>query len=436
MLNGDVRPSTIEGVKRLATQYRKARDIRHVEALDLAAQAAQCANFRHAQRILPGRDKPIAQPYVLLTVYWVEEKGWGGGRETFEVALSKPILDICSKAQLKRLRGFGTMRMVAPDHFVADELARDQDGARDRICKAVRSLRFVEYTGLRPSRDYRKAYAGGTADTQLPGNDHATEWVDPTTSQFIVIDEPYQGVPDEAKRAAWAARYGWRVAKTASPGMYNPYCCDLYVATDDRHGYDLEGLIAKIDARPAPLVTDDWSGVSAPSLDVFVSPAAKTPQDRRRARSRGTIFPEPSATTIPYRMMFGSAERRPAGGPGVEAHIEFGRMIKAVLRSSQRPYGVYKRMNSLRSTLEDWLALEIGRGQLEGPEFFDVYYHEEDDDATYADASRSRTGLLGILDDLRVKLAGAYPDCGPLRRQLHKIDMSASFIRKMKTKTG
>lgn len=433
MLNGDVRPSTLKGVKRLATQFRKERGLKHTSALDLAAQAAECGNFRHAQRILPSRGRALPQPYVLLTVYWVEKKGHGGGRETFEVVLSKPILDICSKADLKKLRGFGTMRMVADDHFVSDELAQSQESARDRICTAVRSLRFVEHTGLRPSREYRKAYAGGSAEIKLPDNDHATDWVDPATGQFIVVDEPYSGVPDEAERAAWAARYGWEVAKTSWPGMYNPYNCDLYVATDGRHGYDLDALIAKIDALPAPLVVTDWSGESAPSLDVFVSPAAKTPQDRRRARSRGTIFPERSATTIPYRMMFGSADRRPAGAPGVEAHIEMGRMIKAVLRSTERPYSVYRRMNSLRSTLEDWMALEIGRGQLEGPEFFDVYYHEEDGDAAHAEAAQSRDGLVGLLHDLKDKLAGVYPDCAPLRRQLHRIDMSLSLIGKMKT---
>ncbi len=436
MLTGDVRPSTLAGVKRLAAQFRKERGLKHSSALDLAARAAHCLNYRHAQRTLPQRGSSPSRLYVLLTVYWIDRKGWPQGRETLEVSLSKPILDLCGKADLKRLRGFGAMRMVAADHFVSDAVAQGQADARERICTAVRALRFVEHTGLRPSRDYRKAYAGVIADTKLPDADHATDWTDPATGQFIVIDEPYSGVPDEAKRAAWANCHGWRVAKSTWPGMYNPHHCDLYVATDDRVGYDVDALVATIDTLPPPLEAKDWQGASAPSLDVFVSPAAKTPQDRRRARARGTIMPVPNATTIPYRMMLGSAERRPAGAPGVEAHVAMGRMIKAALRSSERPYGVYQRMNALRSTLEDWMALEIGRGQLDGPEFFDVYYHEDDEDPALAEASRSRAGLVGVLESLRVKLARAYPDCAPLRRELHKIDMSIAILRKSAKAVG
>ena len=40
MLNGEIRPSTLEGVKRLATQIRKSQGIKQHAALDLAARAA------------------------------------------------------------------------------------------------------------------------------------------------------------------------------------------------------------------------------------------------------------------------------------------------------------------------------------------------------------------------------------------------------------
>lgn len=431
MLIGNVRPTTLNGVKSLAMQLRKEQGIKHSIALDLAAKAADCTNFRNAQRTLPARGTALARPYVLLTIYWCDKKQrYRTGRETLKIELSKPILDICGKFALKNVRGFGDLRMVADDHFVCDTLAQTQTYARERLCTAERSLRFMEHTGLRPSRDYRKAYPNGSANDKLPNNDHATDWVDPASGQFILIDEPY-GV-DEAKRAAWAIRTGWRVAKTSWPGMYYPYSCDLYVATDGRSSYDLDALVAKIDAMPAPLLEKNWSGESSSSWDTFVSPMAKTPQDIRRARCRGTIYPAASATSVPYSYNLGSSRRRPAGEMGIEEHIEAGRIIKAVLWSDQRPYGVYRRMNSLRSTLEDWMSLEIGRGQLEGPEFFDVYYHEAEGDGPYQKMAKSRTGIIAILGDLKQKLQAAYPDCAPLRQQLHRIDMSVSLIGKMK----
>lgn len=437
MLIGNVRPTTLDGVKSLAAQFRKEQGLKHSSALDLAARAANCSNFRNAKRVLPARGTALVRPYVLFTMYWCDkDQLYRTGRETLRVELSKPVLDICGKSALKNVRGFGNLRMVADDHFVCDSVAQTQSYARDRLSTAERSLRFMEHTGLRPSLDYRKAYPKGSIGDKLPGMDHSTDWVDPPTGQFILVDEPYSGVPDEDERAAWAARNGWRVAKTSCPGMYNPYNCDLYVAVDGGSGYDLDALVAKIETLPAPLLRKDWAGESSPSWETFASPMAKTSQDIRRARCRGTIYPAASATSVPYSYNLGSSRRRPTGKLGIDDHIEAGRIIKAVLRSDQRPYGVYRRMNGLRSTLEDWLNLEIGHGQLEGPEFFDVYYHDLKDGDPLKQVGASRAGVLGLLNDLKQKLQAAYPDCAPLRQQLKRIDMSISLIGRMKTATN
>lgn len=435
MLNGDVRPSTLEGVKRLATQLRKERGIKHANALDLAARAANCTNYTHAKRTLPALGRRAEQHYVLLTVYWYDRDTYGIGRETHRIELPKPILDICSKAYLKQVRGFGWMRMVAPDHFVSDTLAQSQSFARDIIGKAERSLRFMEHTALRPLRNSKTTYPDGTRDTELPHADHSTDWYDPATGQFILVDEPYSNVPDDPERAAWAKQHGWHLRMSTWPGMYYPHRCGLYIATDGRQGYDFDALMAKIDAIP-PAAEDDWAGESVPSHEVFVSPAARTKQDRRRARSKGTVMPIATDTTVPYTAMFGNARRRPAGAMGVPGHIKMGRILKAVLHSRHRPWGARQRIDKVRSTLEDWMALEIGNKELDGPEFFDVYYHDADSEGPYAEAAQSRDGLLRILGELKTMLRGAYPDCAPLRQQIHKIDMAVSLIERMKDGTA
>ena len=433
MLIGELRPTTLNGVKSLAAQIRKQKGIKHSSALDLASKAANFSNFRNAQKVLPANGSAAARPYVLLTIYWCDkDKRYEVGRETLRIELARPILETCSKALLKEVRGFGNLRMVADDHFICDDIAQNQDYARNRLATSERSLRFMERTGLRPSRDYRKAFPGKSYDNRLPNRDHSTGWVDPATGQVIVVDEPYSGAANEEERAAWAARHNWRVVKTSWPGMYNPYSCNLYVATDGATGYDLEALLAKINVMPAPMLAENWSGESIPSWETFLSPMAKAPQDIRRARCRGTIYPNASATTVPYSYNMGSSRRRPKGELGIEGHREAGRMIKAVLASKARPYSVYNRMNSVRSTLEDWLGLEIGRGQLDGPEFFEVYYHELEGDDPLWDKITSSDGVIAILDALRQKLLTAYPDCSPLRRHLNHIDMSVELIRRLK----
>lgn len=429
MLIGNVRPTTLDGVKSLAAQLRKEEGLKHSKALDLAAKAANCVNFRHARRVLPRRRSTVAPHYVLLTSYWYDRKQRHQiGRETLKVELSKPIFDICGKSTLKNARGFSDLRMVAHDHFICDTPADTQTYARSRLCTAARSLKFMEYTGLLPSRIYRKAYQKRWSHDELPNKDHGTYWVDSASGQFILIDEPYGGVPDEAERSAWAMRTGWRIIKTTWPGMYNPYNCDLYVATYGSSNYDLDALVKKIEAMSAPLLEQDWHGDSSPSWDTFLSPMAKTVQDKRRARCRGTIYRVSSATTIPYRRHSSSSERRPAGKMAIEEHIDAGRIIKAVLHSGHMTYSAYNRLNSLRSTLEDWMVLESQRGQLKGFDFLDVYYGETESDALYDETAKSDADIVEMLSRLKQKLRAAYPDCAPLRKQLRRIDMSVPLI--------
>ena len=430
MLIPSIRPTTLDGVKRLAAQIRRHERIKHCQALDQAAQAANCANYRHARRILPKQSIRSEIHYVLLTIYWCDkDRHHRCGRETLRIDLVRPILDLCTKPSLKYVRGFGDLRMVADDHFIRDSIAPSQDYARERLCMAERSLRFMEHTGLRPSRDRRKLVPRGFDNEKLPYLDHSTDWLNPATGQYFLIDEPYGNVPDEAERAAWAARNGWRIAKTSWPGMYRPYDCDLYVAVDNRCGFDIDELVEKINAMPDPLVSNSWNGESAPSWGRFFSPMAKTPQDKRRARCKGMIYPSASKSTVPYNFNPGTSQRRPIGELGIEGHIEAGRIIKAVMCSESAPSGVFARMSRLRFELGDWLYLEVARGQLVGPEISKVYYRLTDEDKAYQETLKS-IGDVAALVTLWHKLKEAYSDCAPLRQQLRRIEKSISIIEK------
>ncbi|WP_417809049.1 DUF5623 domain-containing protein [Thioclava sp.] len=430
MLIDGPRPTTLVGVKRLARQLKKTNGIKHSDALDLAAKSADCANFRHAQRTLPTNGFARSKPYVLLTIYWSDEKqGYRCGRKTLRIELSMPILELCPKSALKYVRGFGNLRMVAEDHFVCDDIAHTQEYARDRLCTAERSLRFMEHTGLRPNRDRRK-YPGVLDKDKLPNIDHSTDWVDPASGQFVLMDEPYGNVPDDSRRAAWADRNGWRLEKASWPGMYRPYDCDLYVGIDIRSGYDLDALMAKINSMPEPVVSENWTGESAPSWETFLSPMAKTKQDERRARCKGMIYPSPSKATVPYNYNPGCSRRRPVGELGIDGHVQVGRVIKALISSQYATDGVYTRLSSLRSDLEDWLSLEIGRGQLEGAEFFEVYYTRTEEDQALQRTLTSSGEIVEALRGLAGTLKTAYPDCASLRQQLRRIEMSASIIEK------
>lgn len=432
MLNEHVRPTTLDGVKRLATHIKSAEGLNHAAALDKAAQRADCSNFRHARKVLPSTSSPGTQHRLWLTAYWLDKKTHQMGRVTSAITLSKPVLDIASKSDLKLVRGFASMRMVAPDHFVRDRLVTSSDAARDELCQADRTLRFMEHTGLKPWRGGR-VYPGDSARDKLPDQDHATDWLDPETGQFLLVDEPYGNVPDDHKRDKWARRHGWALQKSSWPGMYSPGNCSLYVATDAQHGYDIEQLMKRVDAMPLPVTSVRWSGDTANSWDVFVSPAARTSQDRRRARAKGTIMPRATATSEPYSSMFGSIRRRPLGALTVAGHKLAGRTIKAILGSPARPATVRTLMDGLRSTLEDWMEKESGR-QLDDTEFFDVYYHELAENDPLSKLAETKSGVLQMLGDLDSQLRAAYPDCEALRKQLRAIERAISVTERMKEK--
>ena len=62
MLIEDLRPTTLTGVKRLVKDLKKTKGIKHSDALDMAAQSANCENFHHAQKILPVQGAKLDAP--------------------------------------------------------------------------------------------------------------------------------------------------------------------------------------------------------------------------------------------------------------------------------------------------------------------------------------------------------------------------------------
>lgn len=325
MPNASVRPSTIEGVKSLAAQIKRERGIQHMNALNAAAAAARCENFTHARRVLPSREQPARLNRIFLTIYWHDDKVFRYGRETLQVELSKPILDICSKADLRRVRGFGAMRMVAEDHLVSDMLAGSQDQARRTICMAVRSLRFMEHTGLRPSRDPRGEFPGRDPSNRLPDCDHSTDWHDPATGRFVLVDEPYGGAPDHGARAAWAGTHGWNLAKSSWPGMYYPHKCELHVACEASDALDFGALMARsTHCRPRSC---RWTGPASPST-LSRSSSRRPPEPRRTGGAPGRRRSSPRSRPAP-----------PCPTPRRSARAGVGRPVPCRSRSMSRPGG-------------------------------------------------------------------------------------------------
>lgn len=430
MLNENIQPSTIGGIKRHAKQLKKANGVPHHKALDIAARSASFENFTHACNQLQSSNMINSGCQLFFTVYWYDRQNRNVGREVLEIDLSMPLLKIASKSELKESNGLDWFRLASPDHFVNDHVSHSQKEAIDKICKAVRVLRFMEATGLKPSKDYKAAYPNRDHNNKLPKADHSSDWYDPDTGQVILIDEPYLDPVVDGERAAWAEKHNWHLQASKWAGMYYPDNSNMFVSTDASLGCDFIGLMAKIDNIPYPITEENWAGISSEGHDTFFSPLSVTPQDKKRAVAKGTIYRMPTSKTLPMRGWDAPYNvRRPNAVMSIESHQLAARLIKAVEESSTTPMAVNNRLSSIKSKLEDWFFSEHEKNVTNKFDLF--YYGSIDRNDPYVLQAYSSKGLISLLQELKDLLQAAYVDCEPLRAMIGKLDTSIKLISKL-----
>lgn len=432
-----IRPSTLDGIKRLAKSIKAERGIQHVQALDEAARSASFENFRHARNVLPpGAASQRARPRhrVFLTMYWRDNESDTGGRETLTLWLGSPWNSLIRPEQLEFHRALICFRPDGPDHLACAELTHSQSDARRSICAAARTLEFMDATGLRPSKSHSRAFPGGRSRNAVPGRDHYSVWYDSDTKRYLFTDEPYEAAAQSqaAERAAWAERHAFTIVKPSWTGIYNPDGgTRLYLIADSQKGIPLAPVAAALDQLPTPIAEATWNGESAPSMPYFVSPGTITRAetvlavpDRPRFASTG------KRNSVGYVQTFAGPQRRPKGKMPIEAHAKVGGLLKSVLVESHHRKGVYNRVDSVRCELDEWVQREYSRSELPSDQFFDLYYHETGGSFARTVSRNERLRHVAGLEDVKNILTEHYPDSPPLRTFLNKLD---GAIKSMQT---
>lgn len=429
MLNHSIQPSTESGIKRYARQIKKSTGITHTEALNIAAQKAGFQNYKHAKNNLQGLTTNNQSYQLFLSAYWYDRKNYKSGREVLEIKLTTPLLEIATKGEFLSANTLMRFRLALDDHFVCDDVSYGQSEARSLISKAVRVLRFMEATGLKPSKDYNAAYPDRDRENRLPNADHSTDWYDPETGQFILIDEPYLPAVVTGNRADWAETHNWYLQASKWAGMYAPGESSMFVATDASTGYDFKGLMAKVDGIVSGVTEETWQGLSSKGFDPFLSPLTVTEYDQKRAVAKGTIYRTSSSKTMPMKTWDDpSNERRPNAVMSVEDHQYAARLIKAVEQSTEKPIAVNARLSTIKSKLEDWFFSEHDSAVTDKCDLF--YYGDIDTNDPLALRASSTKGVNGLLQELKDTLQKAYVDCEPLRKMIRKLDTSMKSTSK------
>ncbi|MED5530716.1 MAG: DUF5623 domain-containing protein [Pseudomonadota bacterium] len=431
-----IRPSTLDGIKRLAKSFKTKRGIQHTKALDDAAQIAGFQNFRHARNLLRNIPKQGERQHavqcVFLTAYWRDRKNGGSGRETLTIQLTVPWGDLITPTQFRWHRGLAGYHAEGPDHLVVETLLSSQSAARRLVCETGRALQFMDATKLRPSRGHSRAYPDGDSSKGIPGRDHYSVWYEPETKRYLFVDEPYE---EDTKRIAgqrrdWASQYGFSILRPEWPGMYAPDLGSrLYLVAHDSKGVPLQPIAAALDKLPTPIVEETWNGESAPMRPYFETPGKVAKTAAVQTKPKVPSKPNVQGNTVGYIQTLVGPQRRPNGRMPIPVHAEVGRLINSVMLAASKRKGVYNRLDGVRSELDDWAQCEYNHNELPSQQFFELYYREGSETLTNSLTSIERELHAESLEKAQSLLREHYPDCQPLRSLLKKIDAAINSLR-------
>lgn len=423
-----IRPSSLDGIKRLAKSIKVERGIQHLLALDEAARLAGFQNFRHASNTLRDgakseRVRPGHRTYI--TVYWKDRKVGCDGRETLTTWLSTPWGNLITPPQLQNHRALFGFRPESPDHLVQQALVQTQSHARREACATARVLQFMDATKLCPSKSRSRAFPGGRSSNAVPGRDHYSIWYDRDTKRYLFADEPYEAAAEliAAERAAWAQRHRFVIAKPAWAGMYNPDGGSrLYLIADAENGIPLEPIMAALDRLPKPIVEETWDGESAPTVPIFVSSGAIVEAEDSKLEQKQPRKASGQRNSVEYTRTFVGPQRRPKGRMPIEEHAEVGALLQSVLVASYRRKGVYNRVDAVRSELDEWVQREYNHTELPNERFLELYYCNISSTFSRSIPVTERDALVSSLGRVKQILSNHYPDSSPLRSLLRKVD--------------
>ena len=430
MLKERVIPSSLDGIKKLAKSIKSEQNIKHTQALNAASVIAGYQNFNHARNILNlilGNKNKLYCVY--LTAYWHDKESSIKGRETLTIWLETNWNDLVTPYQMQINRGLRDFRIEGPDHLAYRYTLDGQSRARERVCAAVSNLQFMDATKLRPSTSYR-AYPKNSPKNSVPLQDHASIWVDVKTKRYLIADEPYNTSLDNMKRIEWSKNFGQRIALSTWKGMYNPGNSDLFLISDIQNGVPLDPLLLKLNKLPNPITEENWNGESVPYLPFFVSPGSIEREAQRKVKiAKEKKTNNNRGNTTRYIMTFVGPHLRPKAKLPIETHQALGQLLKNIMSSTSNRKGVYNRIDSVRSELDEWVQREYSRSELPDEQFFDLYYHEEQSKFSGKLSIVVIEAFIKDLDKVKQVLSSQYPDCGPVRKMLKKVDLAITSLK-------
>lgn len=166
------------------------------------------------------------------------------------VQLSRELRSFLQTRHLKICDRFQQFHLVSHDRIEASFPVAREVYVRERITQVARTIQFMDLTGLVPSSREIYGFQTYSKDQRLPGQDHATNWLDPETKALVMLDEPY-GYVDHLfpNRGDWAEAHGFCLRRMTWDGTYRPgqgTVCDLVSRAEQ--GVTIDQIIARLNS--------------------------------------------------------------------------------------------------------------------------------------------------------------------------------------------
>jgi hypothetical protein len=419
-------PSTVSGIKRLAKAICRQDQIPHFQALDEVAQRCGYENYHHARRSLERAEavSPFKHSHsIFLSAYWRDrsKKPVEAGLETLKIELPSPLLSFLLKHQCSSARNLEGFYIEYEDHIEMRSDADSQERARELLYRAALSLQFIEASGLRPATTKPQRQSMKLLE-ELPRKDHQSRWVT-VSGKWLVLDEPYDHVIEPTnlgKREAWIVEHNLHWARPAWKGLYYPgHAIPHLIAANQAL---LDEVVLVVESLP-PIIKGgvaEWPGLTETYWSQFLSPARQAAGTKRAPRL-GTTYGA-SKNAIEYQRRAGHRSLwRPDRSMSLTNHVAAGEELKRLYLSSM-PYVAHKKLNAIRSELEDWMYSESRWEERESTED-DVYYGGNE-----IERYQTVEDQLIALDRLHSILVSSYLDCTPLRNQLKRLAAARAVV--------
>ncbi len=428
-----IQPTTEIGIKRLAREISRKKDLKHSDALNLAAKAAGYTNFANvvSKRGNLTKSQTVATVSIGLyfTAYWSE---LNSGRETIYLEYLPQWPQLLTRQQLLSCRALMNFHGQAADHLVLKEVAGSQQKAIRAICHAVRELQFMHATGLKPVQRAHVSFRSIKKNRpELPAADHASAWSTDTGTR-VLLDEPYRLTQDNRTlRDQWAQQHqigiynvAWSVCQ---PDMIN----EMYLVSDCKSvAQQIAHRLGKY--LHSPVAESGWKLPSHSYRPLFQSPLQQLGGKPLRAPPSSALRMATKRTIPMADFLLGNSERRPNGRMPLDVHDDVASRLNAIERMAYYRSGVSKRVWRVKIALDEWVQREYNSKELPRDRFSAMYLpgNNFNDSAMRRISPNESADSIKSLEHIALTLSQNYPMCAPLKTQLKQLDLAMQSLRK------